>query len=267
MILNFHGNHHLGDTLISFIPLYNASNYFNENNITINFYMRPEHIEQMNYFKPTNNFNIYDISKKPNNSFEIWDCNDYIFEPNRKQNVSSRIHCGLSQNRYYLFYFNLIYKKLNIPISMKNFCYEDDDLLDKYNLLNDKYKNIDILIINSLPLSKQYNYDENDWNKFIKKINKKYKIVTTKKVDDVLCTRDDNFNVKYIASIATHSKVVISINTGPMIALLNKYILKNVKKFYIFDNRCYYNYPNFINNKNSNINTISISELVKIINE
>jgi hypothetical protein len=51
-ITHFHGNHHLGDTLISFIVLYNIKDFFEKNNKTVYFYMRSEHIDQMKDFIP-----------------------------------------------------------------------------------------------------------------------------------------------------------------------------------------------------------------------
>ena len=39
-ITHFHGNHHLGDTLIALIVLYNAKQYFENNNKTVYYYIR-----------------------------------------------------------------------------------------------------------------------------------------------------------------------------------------------------------------------------------
>jgi hypothetical protein len=262
IILNLHGNHHLGDTLISFIPIYNARKYFEKNNIKICFYIREEHIEQMNDFKPIKNFEIFDIKNKPLNSIEIWDCNDFIFEPYWKKNKKK--YSGLSQNRYYLNYFNIRFRHLNIPVTINRFYYEDDDLLNRYENLDSKYKNVDILIINSDPLSRQYNYNENNWNDIIIVLNKKYKIATTKKINNnILCTRDNNLRIKDIGAISIAVKVVIAINTGPIVALYNKYTLMNVKKFYIFADNIYYTYPNFEMKKK--LSDISLSELDSLI--
>jgi hypothetical protein len=259
-ILHFHGRHHLGDTLISFIALYNAKECFENNNTTVYFYMNAEHIEQMNDFKPIKGIKIFDIRNKPPNSIELWDCNDYLFEPNGKKQNNSQIYSGLSQNVYYLRYFNIRLKQLMIPVNINRFCYEDDDLFTRYEILNEKYKNIDILIINSEPLSGQYKYNENDWKRVITTLNEKYKIVTTKKVDEkILCTRDDNLRIKDIGSISTRVKVVIAINTGPIVALYNKFTLMNVKKFYIFADNIYYSYPNFEMKKK--ITDISLTEI------
>jgi len=226
--------------------------------------MRGEHIHQMNDFIPIKGMQIFDISEKPCNSIELWDCNDYIFEPNGIKNEYSKMYSGLSQNKYYLNYFNIKLKELNIPVTITKFCYEDEDLFYRYEKLHDKYKEIDILIINSEPLSGQYVYNIDNWNKGINILNEKYKIVTTKKVNEnILCTRDDNLKIKDIGAISTKVKVVIAINTGPIVALYNKFTLMNVKKFYIFVDNIFYSYPNF--EKKKYLKDISLNELDKII--
>lgn len=256
-IYHFHGNHHLGDTMFAFIILYNIKSYLEQKNITVYFYMRIENINQMKDFCPINNMKIFDISLKPNNSFELWDCNDYDFEPFNLQRA------GLPLNEYYVKYFNKRLKDINIPITLKDFVYEDEDLLYRYDKLDNKYKNIDILFINSSPLSKQFIYNESYWNYGIKKLSSKYKIVTTKKINGVLSTLDDNLKIKDIAALSINTKVVIAINTGPITGLLNTYTLKNVKKFYIFCDNAYYSYNNFENKKK--LSDITIEELDRYI--
>ena len=84
-ILHCHGIHNLGDIMFNYIVFYNMKEYLEKNNIAIHFYMRSEHIEQMEQFKPISNIKIFDFSEKPDDSIEIWDCNDYIFEPMSKK--------------------------------------------------------------------------------------------------------------------------------------------------------------------------------------
>lgn len=258
-ILHFHGNHNLGDIMFNFIIFYNIKNFLESRNMTIFFYMRSDHIHQMKDFKPIKNMKIFDISKKPANSIELWDCNDYIFEINRKKNDNSIIFSGLPQNIYYIKYFNYKLKHLNIPITIRNFSYEDDDILKRYDNLNDKYKNIDILFINSDAMSGQYTYNNLEWEGIIELLNNNFKIVTTKKINNILCTRDDNLCIKDIAAISIKVKVVISINTGVFTPLLNIYTLKNVNKFYMFDNRTYWSYDKFESKKY--LSDISFDEL------
>ena len=79
----------------------------------------------------------------------------------------------------------------------------------------------------------------------------------------MLSTRDEKLLLKDIGALSTQVKVVIAVNTGVFTPLLNKYTLMNVKKFYIFDNTCFYNYPNF-ESKNY-LKDISLEELDRYI--
>ena len=148
-------------------------------------------------------------------------------------------------------------------MKMDKFEYDDPTLLTLYDNLLDKYKDIDILIINSIPLSKQYHYVESEWESYITELNKQFNIATTKKVDGVKCTLDDNYTTLDIAAISTRAKVIIAINTGPFAPLLNTYTLNNVRKVFIFDQNRYYSYPHF-ENKNK-IDEISIDELNMLV--
>lgn len=262
-ILHCHANHHLGDIMFTFIVLYNIKEYLENNDTTVFFYTRTEHIEQMKDFKPIKEMQFFDFSQKPENSIEIWNCDDYFFEPDRKKHNHSKHFSGMSQNSYYVKYFNIrLNEVFKIPLSLKEFSYIDEELVTRFEKLPDVYKNKDILIINSDPMSNQFSYNPNNWKHAINLLNSKYKIVTTKKIDDsVLCTRDFNLKIKDIAALSTNIKVVIAINTGPLAALFNKYTLENVKKFYIFDNRTYFDYPKF-ENKNF-LRDIPLEELDK----
>jgi hypothetical protein len=169
-------------------------------------------------------------------------------------------------NSYYKIFFNNVLKKLYIPLKIDRFFYNDDNLLTRFDNIPDKYKNFDILIINSQPLSGQYNYNKDEWDNYIISLNdNNFKILTTTKVENILCTYDDNLTIKDIASLSTKAKVIIAINSGVVPGLLNIYTLQNVKHFYIFDTNCYYSYPNFENK--ININDISIDELEKYLKE
>ena len=166
----------------------------------------------------------------------------------------------IEENNIKIYFFNKVLQKLNLNVSISKLYYSDKNLINRYNKLNDKYKNIDILVINSQPLSGQYNYNKHEWDNYITKLYSLYKVITTTKVNNFLCTTDDNLYIKDIAAISTHVKVVIAINSGVLPSLLNIKTLTNVKKFFVFDNRCYYSYPNFeiVNN----IDSISINDLI-----
>jgi hypothetical protein len=223
------------------ILFYNIKDYIENNNIIINYYCLHTYHNQLNEFICSNNIKLLDFTDStPNidNAINVWiGSND--FQENWFNN-------NKSYNDFYVSFFNNLLKKINIEYELKYLQYTDPDLLTRYNKLDDKYKDIDYLIINSIPLSGQLDYDENEWNKLCTELNKKYKIVTTKKIDNILCTLDNKLTIKDIAALSTHVKKIIAINTGVVPGLFNEYTLNNIENFYYYDNSLYYSYPKFI---------------------
>jgi hypothetical protein len=200
---------------------------------------------------------------KPNFSLELW-VNNNFFGYTHENNVLNSATKKINYNIFYKKFFNIVLKKLKFNISVNKLAYYDEDILTRYDLLPNKYKEFDILILNSQPHSGQYDYNKSSWDNYIIELNSQFKILTTTKVDGVLCTYDDKLTIKDIASLSTKAKIIIAINSGVVPGLLNYYTLTNVKRFYIFDNRCFYSYPNFENR--NHITDISFDELRKYLN-
>ena len=267
MIYYFHNEFHLGDNVFNLIFFNNLKNYLVINNIKIKYYCQPTYFNQLLEFIDNNkNVTIYPISEKPSNSLQLWIENtdlEYTFSRVKEININNGRQ-KLHYNTFYKNFFNVILSRLNILFKFKSFYYDDPELLTIYNNLNEKYKNADILVVNSQPLSDQYNYNKLEWDNYICELNKKYKIVTTTHVNnETTCTMDDNLTIKTIAAISTNVSVIIAINSGVVPGLLNKYTLKNVKQFYTFDDRSCYSYPNFVSREK--ITDISFDELDKFI--
>lgn len=156
-------------------------------------------------------------------------------------------------------FYNEVSKYYSIDYEIKIFLNNDDTLEIQYkNLIKkygDKYDNIDILFINSIPNSGQYNYNVQEWNDFIsfmKKIG--LKVVTTYKVKDITCTLDDKLSLNDIGVISIKSKIIIAINTGPLIPCLNTKTMENIKNLYLFDrNNLSYNKVTYCANNSINI--------------
>lgn len=261
---HIHNDKGLGDNVFNIIFFSIIKNYIINNNIKIYYYTKKEYIIQLKEFIYNNkNIILNPIGIKPFFSIELW-INTVFFGYTHINAISNSKTKLINYNKFYKNFFNNILKKLNFNITINKLIYYDEDLLNRYNLINDKYKNFDILILNSTPFSEQYLYNKKLWDNYILKLNKEFKILTTTKVhDDVLCTYDDDLTIKDIASISSKSKVIIAINSGVFPGLLNYYTLKNVKHFYIFDNRSFYSYPNF-ENKN-NITDITFEELKRYL--
>ena len=266
-----YNEYHLGDNVFNMLLFKIITDYLERENYYIYFYCQPQYISQISEFITSNNVIIKDISEKPTNAIQLWQ-NNKFFKYTCDYEYTSIINKGetrVDYNKFYKTFFNIVLHKLQIPIKMEKFYYKDkDDLSNRYkNLIrkyNNKYKKIDILILNSQPLSGQYNYNKSQWDNHITILNYKYNVVTTTKVENIKCTMDDNLTIKDIAAISNHVQVIIAVNSGVVPACLNKTTLKKIKKAYIFDDRCYYSYPNFQNK--DNISDITIEELKKYIN-
>lgn len=272
MIYNFYNKYHLGDNIFNIIFFNIINDYLTEHKIIINYYCLNQYIYQINEFNTCKNVTIKDIIYVPQIASELWINNEKIGytliqkydELNQNSiNVKKRI----DYNDYYVNFFNSLLEKLKFNIKIGKIYYKDKDLFKRYKTINDKHNNkyhkLDILIANSQPFSDQYNYNKSEWDYHIRFLSKKYKLVTTTKVEGIPCTLDDQLTVKDIASISLKAKVIIAVNSGVVPGFLNKYTINNVKKIYIFDDRCKFSYKNFENK--SLIREITYEELEKYI--
>ena len=220
---------HLGDCIYSCVLFYNIKQYIEQNNIIIYFYCQNEHLYQVKDFISSNNIIILSIDDiKPYvKIYNLWiGSSDYTY--NWYTQIKDTI---IPYDDFFCKFYNNFLNIVNIPIIIDKFIYEDCDLYircnDINNKTNNKYKNVDYLINNSKPKSNQFNYDLNDFNNFIIELSKIYNVVTTQKVENIKCTRDDNLTVKDIAAISLNIKNFIAIESGIIAGLYNKYITEN----------------------------------------
>jgi hypothetical protein len=237
---------HLGDNIFNFILFYNIKNYLEENDIHIEYHLNEEHFSQVSEFNCSKNIHLSDSSQI---GLNMW-----IGNQDLKASIFGEVYNIVSKKLdfYLVAYCNEILQKIEIPFEMKTFEYTDPDLLVRYELINNehqnKYADLDFLILNSNAMSGQYYKDDNEWNFLINQLNAKFKIAVSEKVEGVLCTRDDNLTIKDIAAISTHAKKIIAVSSGPIIGLFNTYTLNNVEVVYAFANNDIYGHPKFISN-------------------
>ena len=258
-----HNIYGLGDSVFNMILFKLIKEYIIDNNIQIYYYTKKEHIYQLNQFNDNKNVKIFSLDIKPEKSLELWINNKY-FNYTHIDVCNNNSKKRINYNKYYLNFFNIVLRKLKFNTSISSILYSDNDLLTRVDTIPPEYKNFDILIINSQPFSGQYKYKKYIWDKYIKIINSKFKIVTTTKVNGVLCTFDKRLSIKDIASLSTKAKVIISINSGVLPGLLNTETVNRVKQVYVFDDNSSYSYLNF-KNKNC-ITEIGFNELKYYIN-
>jgi hypothetical protein len=215
-ILVLQNRHHLGDNIINFIFFYKIKDYIEENNIIIHYHCFEKYHNNLAEFNCSKNIIIKDWK---NIGYILWQGGN-----NPQHHCIEDTLCGM---------FNIFLKSAAIPLSVNSFEYQDPELFTRYQNLDDKYKNIDILVINSTPLSGQYDYNKDIWDDFIIRLSQKFSVAATQKVNDNILSLHD-MSLKNIAALALKVKKIIAINTGPSVPLYNTDILNNVEVIHLF---------------------------------
>jgi|APSaa5957512535_1039671.scaffolds.fasta_scaffold05316_5 hypothetical protein len=203
----FHCMNHYGDHVQNMVYLNSLAR---ENHGKVIYYgINNAHISQIKEFTMYENLKVVKIGKISFNSIDLWK-NRFLY-----WSYSPIRHLYYD---FYMVFFGHISDKINIvnPLNSKR------DLLTDVTFKPDKYSEFDILVVNSIPLSSQFNYSEKDFTRIILILSKKHKIITTHKVSGVDCTADTNMTLKEIGELSLFCKIVISISTGPSWAVLNK---------------------------------------------
>jgi hypothetical protein len=220
-VIDLYGVWHLGDAIFIMIYLYNCKDYIQKNNIRVNFYIKEKHVKQIKEFICCKNVKVIPILfKKKCISEKIFgkkipvlrDFNDLFIDqklcdtniPAHAVNTFHGFDCVLNYfllglnmfkhvnhkrpyNEYLAEYLSKVLgKKIGFP-KIKDLIYTDYDLITRHEKLPEKYKNLDILIINSEPQSYQYDLENNreEFNKMIYTLSEKYKVEFIKQLRPV----------------------------------------------------------------------------------
>ena len=239
-VLYTFNNYHLGDNIYCCIMFSKIKEYIESNKIFIKHYCQPEYIEQVREFVYSNNISIHPLNELPENDTNL---NIWIGTPEYPYNFFRRNHYirrnNLDDNYFNVFlmiFYNQVLKMLQIPIEINHFSFDELDFLEREKMVNERTNNafnsMDFLFVNGAPQSGQVEYNKTEWDDIIRKFSEKYKIVTTQKIEGILCTRDFYLTAKDIASIGKNAKKIIAIDSGVSIGLYNKYVFQNVEVVY-----------------------------------
>lgn len=238
--LHLYNIYHLGDNIFNIIFFNKIYPYLCKKNIIIQYYCNHNyHTQVKEFIQYPERIILRSLEERGDKGLELW-------INNRNLVNHYELQCLVGFDTYYIYFYNYILKQLKFPILLFDLKYKDEDLIFRQNriLTNyPKYKNLDILFINSEPLSGQYPYPRQEWNQFITNLNKKYNIITTLKVKDVDCTMDIRLSCKDIAALSIEAKYIIAINTGPFVGCYNEYTLQHVQKIYIFVQNLTFDHP------------------------
>jgi hypothetical protein len=250
---------HYGDQVFNIIYFNLLNEYCKKNNLYIVYSINKCHIDLIKNMCINQNVILTDLSS---NGIDLINRNTMFKNNYDDKIINGEIYLDILLRDFY----NEVSDYYGIKYKINTFLNIDDTFEIKYDNLIKKYSNkydmIDILFINSIPNSDQYEYNIDEWNNFIRNLNKKrLKVVTTLKVDDITCTLDDKLSLNDIGIISIKSKIIIAINTGPLIPCLNIYTMNHIKNLYCFD-RTRFSYPKVINCDNKSIYTIDINKII-----
>jgi len=242
---------HYGDCILNLKFLYVIREHLKNNNIIINYYYDSDKIKNVDEIKryvDTSTVNLMPFNTKPENAFLIENNTEMSesMESIKSKNVpifyNIQIHESINDvnhkkwDEFFHHYYKNILNILNLQnLSIDTSLYQKEDyLLNVYEKLDPKYKNIDILIINGQPITEIRMYNKEKLDALCVRLASKYNVVTTSCVNDTItCTMRDNLKMQDIGAISTHAKYIIGINTGPLTACFNFYAKEHVKKWFI----------------------------------
>jgi hypothetical protein len=170
----------------------------------------------------------------PSDAIHGWINTDNWFHGYYRSRALQLEGCPIAYDKMYIEWYSLLEQKYGLPNPIKT----SEDFKLKFKGLEDYdlEKEYNVLIINSIPQSGQYYYEEDLFKKLsYHLINQGYDIITTRKIDNIECTLDYNYNLTQIAKISTKTPIIIAVHTGPLVLCLNKITLANCQFFHILD--------------------------------
>ena len=232
MEINFYNSFHLGDHVFNVHFLNKYKNY----NIKFNYYVYSRYFNEIKNFIKNKNINICSLDQiqdVPANAYNLWiGYENFYYNEISKHNFMYDL--------FYVNYFNKISSKFNLDIVIKN---NFDLLFDNDNPKIDLKKTYDFLIINSIPLSKQFNYNEEEFIKLCTLFEKNnITFITTKKIKNYECTLDYNMSLIDIGHLSNSCRNVIAVNTSPIITTFTIQNINKVDKRFVLDNFLKYSY-------------------------
>ena len=229
---HFYNTHsHYGDCILNLKLFYNISPILEENNIIITYYYEPNYIKrisELEHYVDPRYVTLATIDQKPDTAIELWMGRDID---------------GISYMdfvNYHNKYYEKIIRIMNLESQgINTSCFQQEDyLLDIYNGLDDTYKDLDILILNSTGSSNQFSSSKEEMDLMCKTLSKKYKVATCEYVDETIpCTMRSGLSIQDIGAISTHTKYIIAILSGPSTGCFNVHTQKHLKKWIILESR------------------------------
>lgn len=221
--MNFYNNFHLGDNIYSLIFL---NNIIENNNIKINYSFRGIYNQELNRHNYKNiNFKNALLPK----SINTWiQANNVWGKYN--QLINKKGYCYYDD--FYLHFYKDLANRNNLKHSFKEI---RDTLYYHPDLEERRYDDYDFFIMNSRGFSDQYKFNNNDFKKFVEKLDGK--VITTQKIPGYESTMEKGMSLLDIANLAIGCKYIIGVHTAPYSTALNKKSVDTVKKWVVLNDK------------------------------
>jgi len=244
--VSFYNKYNLGDNIFNLKFLYNISNILKEKRIKVKYYYNPNAIsnaEELKRYVDPDAVELKQLEKDslPDGAIELWMGNPI-------NSVSNMWDLDL----YFPKHYKMILDKLGLSDSgIDTSLYQKEPYLeDIYVKLDPKYKDLEILIINAEPKSRQVVYHKVLFEKMCVTLSKKYKVAITSPIegnDTIPCTYKDKLMLQDIGAISTHAKYIVAVHSGPVTACFTDATKKSVKKWILFaDNNTKHSETNIV---------------------
>jgi hypothetical protein len=224
--INLFNPYHFGDHIFNVHFL----NKYKKYNIKFNYYIYSGYFKEIENFIDNKNIQLFPLEHShtvPADAYNLWiGYKDFFYKEISNFNYMFDL--------FYVYYYKQTCTLLNLDCVIKN---NFDLLFDNKSLIN-LNKTYDYLIINSLPMSNQYNYKEEefiDLCNFLVKNNKTF--ITTKKLQDYECTLDYNMSLVDIGNLSNSCNNIIAVNTSPVIPTFTIQNITKINKRFILDNK------------------------------
>ena len=246
---------HYGDNIFPLKFFYNISDHLRKRGITIYYYYNPKYIkkDELDRYINKDTMVLRPMHEKPSYAVML-----YLILP------MSGVYVSNSFDEY----FGEMYKRLVnymglADLGIDTSLYQKEEYLLKiYEKLPDKFKDIDILFINSEPKTEKIINNKESGDAAAIELSKRYRIVTTSPVnDEIPCTFTDGLMLQVIGAVSTHAKYIIGVNSGPLIPCLNYYAKQSVKKWIFVSRDRFTQIPYRRIHDYNNLSEIVISEI------
>jgi hypothetical protein len=196
--IHLYNNWHLGDGIFMMNYLFQVRDYLRENGIEVIYHCKSMYKTQIAEFAPPG-VHVEPLETTPVGAIDTWMRHSFSTCPLHPFNEFLRLHS------------NRLAGILGLP-PISSFFYKDEDLLTRYENMPDEAKNVDVLIINAVPQSYQYNYVKPDWDQLAYDlVAAGYNVITTSIVNGIECTLKYKHSIKDIAAISVNTKKIIAV--------------------------------------------------------